>query len=163
MTAQSQTVGNPLRPAATRPAAHARKRNILPGFGLSLGITLTYLCLIALIPLSTVFLKTAGMGWARFWTVISSPRVLAAYRLSFTASFFGASFDAFAGLLVAWALVRYEFPGRDLADALVDLPFALPTAVAGITSDHAICRKMAGSAGTLSCSGSRSPLPRSAS
>ncbi len=115
------------------PAVRARKRNILPGFGLSMGITLTYLCLIALIPLSMVFLKTAGMGWARFWSAVSSPRVLAAYRLSFTASFLGAAFDAFAGLLVAWALVRYEFPGRDLADALVDLPFALPTSVAGIT------------------------------
>ncbi len=133
MTAQRQTVDNPLKQAAARPVVHVRKRNILPGFGLSMGITLTYLCLIALIPLSMVFLKTAGMGWTRFWTVISSPRVLAAYRLSFTASFFGAAFDAFAGLLVAWALVRYEFPGRDLADALVDLPFALPTSVAGIT------------------------------
>ncbi|MGO9057489.1 MAG: sulfate ABC transporter permease subunit CysT [Candidatus Binataceae bacterium] len=110
-----------------------RKRNILPGFGLSLGITLSYLSLMALIPLSTVFLKTAGMGWARFFEVISSPRVLAAYRLSFAVSFYGAAFDAFAGLLLAWALVRYEFPGRDLADALVDLPFALPTSVAGIT------------------------------
>ena len=108
------------------------KRNILPGFGLSMGITLTYLCLVALIPLSTIFLKTGGMGWARFWEVVSSPRVLAAYRLSFTTSLAGAAFDAFAGLLVAWALVRYQFPGRDLADALVDLPFALPTSVAGI-------------------------------
>jgi sulfate/thiosulfate transport system permease protein len=98
-----------------------------------MGITIAYLCLIALIPLSMVFLKTAGMGWSRFWTVIASPRVLAAFRLSFGASLFGAAFDAFAGLLVAWTLVRYEFPGRDLADALVDLPFALPTAVAGIT------------------------------
>jgi len=133
VTAQPQTIDDPFKRAAVGPAVHARKRNILPGFGLSMGITLTYLCLVALIPLSMVFLKTAGMGWARFWTVISSPRVLAAYRLSFTAAFFGAAFDAFAGLLVAWALVRYEFPGRDLADALVDLPFALPTSVAGIT------------------------------
>ena len=133
MSAQAQTADNPLTPAAPGPAARVRKRNILPGFGLSLGITLSYLSLIALIPLSTVFLKTAGMGWARFFQVVTSPRVLAAYRLSFTVSFYGAAFDAFAGLLVAWALVRYEFPGRDLADALVDLPFALPTSVAGIT------------------------------
>ena len=132
MSAQIQTADNPLKPGAG-PALRVRKRNILPGFGLSLGITLSYLSLMALIPLSTVFLKTAGMGWARFFEVISSPRVLAAYRLSFAVSFYGAAFDAFAGLLVAWALVRYEFPGRDLADALVDLPFALPTSVAGIT------------------------------
>ncbi len=98
-----------------------------------MGVTIAYLSLMALIPLSTVFLKTEGMGWARFWTVVSSPRVLAAYRLSFTTSLAGAAFDAFAGLLVAWVLVRYEFPGRDVADALVDLPFALPTSVAGIT------------------------------
>jgi sulfate transport system permease protein len=133
VSAQTQTFDNPLKPAVTRPAVHVRKRNILPGFGLSMGITLTYLCLVALIPLSMVFLKTSGMGWARFWSAISSQRVLAAYRLSFTTAFFGAAFDALAGLLVAWALVRYEFPGRDLADALVDLPFALPTSVAGIT------------------------------
>ncbi len=132
MSAQVQTADNPLKPGAG-PALRVRKRNILPGFGLSLGITLSYLSLMALIPLSTVFLKTAGMGWARFFEVISSPRVLAAYRLSFAVSFYGAAFDAFAGLLLAWALVRYEFPGRDLADALVDLPFALPTSVAGIT------------------------------
>ncbi len=98
-----------------------------------MGVTISYLCLIALIPLSMVFLKTAGMGWAQFWAVVSAPRVLAAYRLSFTTSLAGAAFDAAAGLLVAWALVRYEFPGRDLADALIDLPFALPTSVAGIT------------------------------
>jgi sulfate/thiosulfate transport system permease protein len=113
--------------------ARAKRRNILPGFGLSMGVTLTYLCLMALIPLSTIFLKSAGMGWARFLAVVAAPRVLAAYRLSFTASLAGAGFDAFAGLLLAWVLVRYEFPGRDLADALVDLPFALPTSVAGIT------------------------------
>ncbi|HEY2105443.1 MAG TPA: sulfate ABC transporter permease subunit CysT [Candidatus Binataceae bacterium] len=122
MSAQPKPVGR-----------RVRRRNILPGFGLSMGVTIAYLSLMALIPLSTVFLKTTGMGWTRFWTVVSSPRVLAAYRLSFTTSLAGAAFDAFAGLLVAWALVRYEFPGRDLADALVDLPFALPTSVAGIT------------------------------
>jgi sulfate/thiosulfate transport system permease protein len=131
--AQSEpiTAGGKTTPAG--PGVRVKRRNILPGFGPSMGVTVLYLCLIALIPLSTIFLKTAGMGWGRFWTVISSPRVLAAYRLSFTASLASATFDAFAGLLVAWALVRYEFPGRDLTDALVDLPFALPTAVAGIT------------------------------
>jgi sulfate/thiosulfate transport system permease protein len=126
--------GGPVSERTPVPAGRrARRRNILPGFGLSMGVTVTYLSLMALIPLSTVFLKTAGMGWARFLTVVTSPRVLAAYRLSFTTSLAGAAFDAFAGLLVAWSLVRYEFPGRDLADALVDLPFALPTSVAGIT------------------------------
>ncbi|HEV3114392.1 MAG TPA: sulfate ABC transporter permease subunit CysT [Candidatus Binataceae bacterium] len=133
MSAQPQPV-NPAGNKAVRAAAgRVRRRNILPGFGLSMGVTISYLSLMALIPLSTVFLKTAGMGWGRFWEVVTSPRVLAAYRLSFTTSLAGASFDALAGLLVAWALVRYEFPGRDLADALVDLPFALPTSVAGIT------------------------------
>jgi sulfate/thiosulfate transport system permease protein len=133
MSAQPHPVNLTGATTRTPAAGRVRKRNILPGFGLSMGVTLAYLSLIALIPLSTVFLKTAGMGWPRFWEVVSSPRVLAAYRLSFTTSFAGASFDALAGLLVAWVLVRYEFPGRDLADALVDLPFALPTSVAGIT------------------------------
>ncbi len=133
MSAQPQPVNPAGNKAVTATAGRVRRRNILPGFGLSMGVTISYLSLMALIPLSTVFLKTAGMGWGRFWEVVASPRVLAAYRLSFTTSLAGASFDAFAGLLVAWALVRYEFPGRDLADALVDLPFALPTSVAGIT------------------------------
>jgi sulfate transport system permease protein len=133
MSAQPQPVNLSGNKAATAGARRVRKRNILPGFGPSMGITISYLSLMALIPLSTVFLKTTGMGWARFWTVVALPRVLAAYRLSFITSLAGAAFDAFAGLLVAWVLVRYEFPGRDLADALVDLPFALPTSVAGIT------------------------------
>jgi sulfate transport system permease protein len=133
MSAQPRPVNPAGNKAVTATAGRVRRRNILPGFGLSMGMTIAYLSLIALIPLSTVFLKTAGMGWERFWQVVTSPRVLAAYRLSFTTSLAGAAFDAFAGLLVAWALVRYEFPGRDLADALVDLPFALPTSVAGIT------------------------------
>jgi sulfate transport system permease protein len=132
MSVQAQPA-NPGHRAATAAGRQVRKRNILPGFGLSMGITIAYLSLMALIPLSTVFLKTAGMGWGRFWSVVTSARVLAAYRLSFTTSLAGSAFDAFAGLLVAWVLVRYEFAGRDLADALVDLPFALPTSVAGIT------------------------------
>ena len=106
--------------------------NVLPGFGLTMGYTIVYLSLIALIPLSTLVLKTAGMGWARFWHVVASPRVVAAYELSFGTSLAGALINAVFGMLVAWTLVRYRFPGRSIVDALVDLPFALPTAVAGI-------------------------------
>lgn len=109
-----------------------KKRSVLPGFGLTLGFTLLYLCLIVLIPLSALFLKTATMGWERFWETVTDPRVMASYRLSFGASLIGALINAVFGLLVAWVLVRYRFPGRRLIDAMVDLPFALPTAVAGI-------------------------------
>jgi sulfate transport system permease protein len=110
-----------------------RGRNVLPGLGMTLGITLTYLGLLVLIPFAALFLRAAGMGPGAFWAAVSAPRVMAAYRLSFGASFLAAGFDAAAGLVVAWVLVRYEFPGRALVDAFVDLPFALPTAVAGIT------------------------------
>ena len=106
---------------------------MLPGFGLSLGFTLLYLGLMILIPLSTVFLKTATMTWSDFWQTVTGARALAAYRLSLGASFAAASINAVFGLLVAWVLERYSFPGRRLVDALVDLPFALPTAVAGIS------------------------------
>lgn len=109
------------------------KRRILPGFGLTMGYTVVYLSLIALIPLSTIFLKTSGIGWVRFWHVVLSPRVLAAYRLSLGASLAGAVLNSIFGLIVAWTLVRYEFPFKSVVDALVDLPFALPTSVAGIT------------------------------
>jgi sulfate transport system permease protein len=105
---------------------------VLPGFGLTLGYTLLYLSLIVLIPLAATFLRTADLGWERFWDVVTAPRVLASLRLSFGAALLAALVNAFAGLLVAWVLVRYEFPGRKLVDAMVDLPFALPTAVAGI-------------------------------
>jgi sulfate transport system permease protein len=98
-----------------------------------MGYTITYLSLVALIPLSTIFLKTTGMGWGRFWLAVASPRVLAAYRLSIGASFIGAAVNSVFGLAVAWSLVRYEFPGRAALDAIVDIPFALPTSVAGIT------------------------------
>jgi sulfate transport system permease protein len=108
------------------------QRSALPGFGLSLGFTLFYLSLIVLLPLSAAFLKTAGMTWPVFVEAVASPRVLASYRLSFGASFLAALVNMFFGLIVAWVLVRYPFPGRRLVDALVDLPFALPTAVAGI-------------------------------
>ena len=109
-----------------------RERSVLPGFGLSLGFTLFYLGLIVLIPLSAAFIKTAGMSWDEFVAAVWSPRVIASYRLSFFASFAAATVNAVFGLLVAWVLVRYPFPGKRIVDALVDLPFALPTAVAGI-------------------------------
>lgn len=111
----------------------AARRSVIPGFGLTMGFTLTYLSLIVLIPLSTLFIKTATMSQAQFWATISSPRVIAAFELSLSASFAGAAINAVFGLAVAWSLVRYEFPGKQLIDALVDLPFALPTSVAGIT------------------------------
>jgi sulfate/thiosulfate transport system permease protein len=110
-----------------------QRRRVIPGFGLTMGYTITYLSLIALIPLSTIVLKTSTMGWDRFWQVVLSPRVLAAYRLSIGASLAGATINAVFGVILAWALVRYRFPLRGLVDALVDLPFALPTSVAGIT------------------------------
>jgi sulfate transport system permease protein len=109
-----------------------KQRSILPGFGLTLGFTIFYLSLIVLIPLSATFLKASSLTWAQFWHIVSSPRAVASYRLSFGASFIGASINLFFGLLVAWVLVRYRFPGRRLLDSMVDLPFALPTAVAGI-------------------------------
>ena len=104
----------------------------LPGFGLTLGITILWLSLIVLIPLSAVFLKSASEGWYDFWSAAGSPRALAAYRLSFGAAALAAAINCVFGLLVAWVLVRYRFLGRRLFSALIDLPFALPTAVAGI-------------------------------
>jgi sulfate/thiosulfate transport system permease protein len=105
---------------------------VMPGFNLSLGFTLLYLGLIVLIPLSAVFLKTFTMTWDAFWNAVSSPRVVASYELSFVASLIGAVLNVLFGGIVAWVLVRYRFPGKKIIDALVDLPFALPTAVAGI-------------------------------
>lgn len=112
--------------------ANKKAFRVLPGFGLSLGFTLAYLSLIVLIPLSAVFLKTAGMTLEEFWRAVSSPRVVASYQLSFGASLLAAAINVVFGLALAWILVRYTFPGRKLVDALIDLPFALPTAVAGI-------------------------------
>jgi len=106
---------------------------VMPGFGLSLGFTIFYLALIVLIPLSAVFLKTFTMTWEAFWSAVTSPRVVASYKLSFGASLIAATINVFFGGIVAWVLVRYRFPGKRIIDALVDLPFALPTAVAGIT------------------------------
>lgn len=105
---------------------------VLPGFGLSLGYTLGYLSLIVLIPLAAVFFKAGSLGFDHFWAAATSPRVLASYRLSFGASLIAAGINAVFGLMLAWVLVRYSFPGKRLVDAQVDLPFALPTAVAGI-------------------------------
>jgi sulfate transport system permease protein len=110
----------------------ARKTHVLPGFKLTLGYTLAYLSLLVLIPLATVFLRTAELTPAEFWQVASSPRVLASYRISFGLSLLAAAINALFGLILAWSLVRYTFPGKKLVDALIDLPFALPTAVAGI-------------------------------
>lgn len=115
----------------SRPLAF-KQRSILPGFGLAMGFTLLYLSLIVLIPLSGTFLKSATLTWGQFWDTVTAPRVLASYRLSFGASLIAALINAVFGLLVVWVLVRYRFPGKRLVDALVDLPFALPTAVAGI-------------------------------
>ena len=109
-----------------------RRHSVLPGFDLALGFTLLYLGLVVLVPLSAAFLKTATMTWPAFWGAVTSPRVLASYRLTFGASFAAALLNAFFGLVIAWVLVRYEFPARRFVEALVDLPFALPTAVAGI-------------------------------
>ncbi|MEP6572407.1 MAG: sulfate ABC transporter permease subunit CysT [Gemmatimonadota bacterium] len=109
-----------------------KRRSVLPGFGISLGITVTYLSLVVLLPLATVFTRTSTLGWAGFWSTVTAPRVLASYRLTFGASLGSALINAVFGLLVAWVLVRYRFPGRKVVDAMLDLPFALPTAVAGI-------------------------------
>lgn len=109
-----------------------RQRSILPGFGLTMGYSILYLSLIVLIPLVAMFLSAASMSWSSFWGTVTSPRVLAAYKLSLGASLTGAAINAIFGLVVAWALVRYDFPGRRIVDAMIDLPFALPTAVAGI-------------------------------
>ena len=109
-----------------------KQHSVLPGFNLALGFTLLYLSLIVLIPLSATFIRASALSWPEFWGIVTTPRVLASYRLTFGASFAAALVNAVFGLLVAWVLVRYRFPGKKLVDALVDLPFALPTAVAGI-------------------------------
>jgi len=131
----SGSIAVPL-PASTATVAaggtRAANRKVLPGFNLTLGYTVLYLSLIVLIPLAALILKTFTLSFDQFWAAVSSPRVLASYRLTFGASFIAAVVNVVFGLLVAWVLVRYSFPGKRLVDALVDLPFALPTAVAGI-------------------------------
>jgi sulfate transport system permease protein len=112
--------------------AQRRSKHLLPGFGLSIGISLFYLTLIILLPLSAMLLKVAGMGFPEFWRIVSSNRALAAYRVTFSSAAIATVINGVVGLLLAWVLTRYRFPGRRILDALVDLPFALPTAVAGL-------------------------------
>ena len=110
----------------------SQRSRVLPGFGLSLGFTLAYVSFIVLIPLSAVFIKSFGIGWDGLWEILTSERILKSLQLSFSAALIAATVNAIFGLLLAWCLVRYSFPGKRIVDALVDLPFALPTAVAGI-------------------------------
>jgi sulfate transport system permease protein len=114
------------------PTPRRLPRRVLPGFGLTLGYTMVYLSLLVLIPLAAVFIRSVGLGWGHFWEVVTAPRVLASLRLSFGASLIAALINVIFGLNVAWVLSRYTFPFKQLIDAMVDLPFALPTAVAGI-------------------------------
>ena len=110
----------------------SQRSRVLPGFGLSLGFTLAYVSFIVLIPLSAVFIKSFGIGWDGLWEILTSERILKSLQLSFSAALIAATVNVIFGLLLAWCLVRYSFPGKRIVDALVDLPFALPTAVAGI-------------------------------
>jgi sulfate transport system permease protein len=110
----------------------ATRSPLIPGFGLTLGYTMVYLSLVVLIPLSATFIRSLDLGWGHFWAVVSAPRVVASLRLSFGAALLAAGVNAVFGLVIAWVLVRYTFPAKRLIDAMVDLPFALPTAVAGI-------------------------------
>ncbi|NYE26625.1 sulfate ABC transporter permease subunit CysT [Pigmentiphaga litoralis] len=123
-----------LPPVVSRPSRplRARRVGVLPGFGLSMGFTVLYTSLIVLIPLSALFFKSATVDWATFWATVTAPRVVASYQLTFGAAFIAALVNLVFGSIVAWCLVRYTFPGKKIVDALVDLPFALPTAVAGI-------------------------------
>lgn len=120
-------------PATAAGSSRGGSKKVLPGFNLTLGYTVLYLSLIVLIPLSALVFKTFTLTWDQFWAAVSSPRVVASYRLTFGASLIAAAVNVVFGLLVAWVLVRYTFPGKRIVDALVDLPFALPTAVAGIS------------------------------
>ena len=132
MTAATSAAAQSALLTSAQAGRRAPKR-VLPGFGLTLGYTLFYLSIIVLIPLSALIFKTFTLTWDQFWAAISSPRVVASYQLTFGASFFAALVNLVFGLLIAWVLVRYKFPGKKIVDALVDLPFALPTAVAGIS------------------------------
>jgi len=133
-SAISPALPSPVAPVS-RPVGKGGRgaKRVLPGFGLTLGYTVLYLGLIVMIPLSALVFKTFTLTWEQFWVAVTSPRVMASYRLTFGASFLAALVNLVFGLLVAWVLVRYKFPGKKIVDALVDLPFALPTAVAGIT------------------------------
>src|SRR5260370_10602896 len=115
-----------------KPAPRRVPQRVLPGLGLTLGYNMVYVSLLVLIPMAAVFIRSWGLGWGHFWDVVTAPRVLASLRLSFGASLIAALINVIFGLIVAWVLVRYSFPFKRLVDAMVDLPFALPTAVAGI-------------------------------
>lgn len=117
-----------------------KQRSIMPGFSLTLGITVTYLSLVVLLPLAALVAKTSSLTWGQFWETISSPRVVAACKLTFCCAAAAALVNVFFGAIVAWVLVRYRFPGRKMVDALIDLPFALPTAVAGIALTAVYCK-----------------------
>lgn len=132
MTTLAITPNQTGKTAPVKPNKINKARNVLPGFNLSLGFTLFYLSLIVLIPLSAAFFKTFTLTWPEFWQAVASPRVVASYKLTFGASFIAAFINAFLGLATAWVLTRYTFPGKKFIDAFIDLPFALPTAVAGI-------------------------------
>jgi sulfate transport system permease protein len=125
--------GNAAYSRRTTAGMAKRKFSTLPGFGLTMGYTLLYLSVVVLIPIGGLFLRTLDLSWTEFWRLVTADRALAAYRLTFGASLIAACVNAFLGTLVAWVLVRYDFPGRRFLDALVDFPFALPTAVAGLT------------------------------
>ncbi|AZS13554.1 sulfate ABC transporter permease subunit CysT [Paenibacillus motobuensis] len=115
------------------PSRTDTRRGVLPGFGLTMGYSILYLSLIVLIPLSALLLNSTGLTWEKFWSIATDPRVLASYRVSFLTAAAAGLVDAVLGLLLAWVLVRYEFPGKKIFDAMIDLPFALPTAVAGVS------------------------------
>lgn len=119
--------------ATTTAASATTRRKILPGFGITMGYSVLYLSLVVLLPLSALLFNSTGLSWAKFWDVATDPRVLASYRVSLSTAAAAAFADAILGLLLAWVLVRYEFPGKRIFDALIDLPFALPTAVAGVS------------------------------
>lgn len=121
------------QPAAAGRYPRSRNKRVLPGFALSLGISLLFVSLVLLLPVTGLLVETSGMSWSQFWFVISDPRVVASYRVTLWTALAASLFNGVFGLLLAWVLVRYDFPGKRLIDAVVDLPFALPTAVAGIT------------------------------
>ena len=130
----TESVSNVVRPwRAAQATGSLRKETVIPGFGLTLGLTLLYLGLIVLLPLAALIIRSSGLGWDGFAAAAFTPRALASYRLSFGTALVAAAIDAVIGLIIAWVLVRYSFPGKRLVDAVVDLPFALPTAVAGIS------------------------------
>jgi len=132
LNAVADTLDLRLPPAGRAARPVRRNWRVLPGFGLTMGFTLFYLSVIVLIPLSATFIRSADLGWARFWAVVSTPRVLASLRLSFGAALIACMINAVFGFIIAWSLTRQRFPGRRIVDAMIDLPFALPTAVAGI-------------------------------